>query len=76
MTEGQWYDVTRIVHLVGGLRAINKAGSEVVIPLGSNDPIPTFSIDKYHDLELLFSSSVPESSTISASSTLKAATNF
>ncbi len=50
MTEGQWYDVTRIVHLVGGLRAINKAGSEVVIPLGSNDPIPTFSIDKYHDL--------------------------
>jgi hypothetical protein len=50
MTEEQWYNVTRIVHLVGGLRAINKAGSEVAIPLGSNDPIPTFSIDKYHDL--------------------------
>ncbi|MCT0231906.1 hypothetical protein [Synechococcus sp. CS-1327] len=50
MTEGKWYNVTRIVHLVGGLRAINKAGSEVVIPLGSNDPMPTFSIDKYHDL--------------------------
>lgn len=50
MTEGQWDNVTRIVHLVGGLRAINKAGSEVVIPLGSNDSMPTFLIDEYHDL--------------------------
>lgn len=50
MTEGQWYDVTRMVHLVGGLRAANKVGSEVIIPLGRNDPIPTFSIDRYHDL--------------------------
>lgn len=50
MTEGQWYNVTRIVHLLGGLRAINKAGSEVIIPLGSNDPVPKFSIDRYHAL--------------------------
>ncbi|MCE2904082.1 MAG: YcnI family protein [Anabaena sp. CoA2_C59] len=52
MTEGKWHDVTRIVHLVGGLKAINKTGSEVIIPLGSNDPMPTFSIDRYHDLPL------------------------
>jgi hypothetical protein len=50
MTEGQWYNVTRMVHLVGGLRAANKTGSEVIIPLGSNDRIPTFSIERYHDL--------------------------
>jgi hypothetical protein len=53
MTEGKWHDVTRIVHLVGGLRAINNPGSEVIIPLGKNDtPIHTFSIEKYHDLPL------------------------
>jgi hypothetical protein len=50
MTEGGWYNCVRIVHLVGGLRAVNKAGSEVIIPLGNNDLIPAFSIDKYHDL--------------------------
>ena len=50
MTEEPWCNVTRMVHLIGGLRAINKTGSEVIIPLGSNDPIPKFSIDKYHDL--------------------------
>jgi hypothetical protein len=50
MTEGQWHNVTRVVHLVGGLRAANKPGSEVVILLGSNDPVPTFSVDRYHDL--------------------------
>lgn len=51
MTEGQWYNDTRIVHLVGGLRAINKTGSEVIITTGSNGPVaPLFSINRYHAL--------------------------
>src|SRR4028118_979412 len=50
MTEDKWHDVSRIIHLVGGLRAINETGSKVIIPLGSNSLVPTFSIDRYHDL--------------------------
>jgi hypothetical protein len=50
MIEDQWHDVTRIVHLVGGQRAISKVGSEVVIPLGNNRTVIKFSIDRYHDL--------------------------
>ncbi len=50
MTEGQWHNVRRVVHLVGGLRAINNPGSEVTIRFGSSDPVITFSINMYHDL--------------------------
>jgi len=51
MAEGQWYNVTRIVHLIGGLRAINKTGAKVVIPMGSNDLVQLPSIRQYHDLQ-------------------------
>lgn len=50
MIEQQWYDVGRIVHLAGGIRAINNPGPDVVIPLGSEASRPTFSIDQYHHL--------------------------
>ena len=50
MVEQQWYDVVREVHLVGGLRAINNPGPDVIIPLDSKSSRPTFSIDTYHDL--------------------------
>lgn len=50
MTEGQWHNVRRVVHLVGGLRAINNPGSEVIIRFGSSDPGIPFSINMYHDL--------------------------
>lgn len=50
MAQEQWHNLTRIVHLIGGQRAINKAGSEVDISVSSNDLIPTFTINQYHDL--------------------------
>ncbi len=50
MTKQQWYDIGRIVHLIGGLRAINNPGAEVIIPLGSKSPSPTFSIENYYEL--------------------------
>jgi len=50
MAESQWYNVNRMVHLMGGLRAINEAGSKVTIPIGGNNFAPPLFIAQYHAL--------------------------
>jgi hypothetical protein len=49
MNEEKWYNIIRVVHLDGGLRARNQ-GSDVCINLGGDDCLLNTSINRYHDL--------------------------
>lgn len=55
MTSNQWYDVHRTAHLLGGLRAINRTGSDVTIPIKIEKAI-SFSIPQYHALSPILDS--------------------
>lgn len=51
MTTDKWHNVCRIVHLQGGIRAINNPGSEIIIiPGPDNNPNKKFNISRYPEL--------------------------
>lgn len=51
MTTNKWHNVCRIVHLQGGIRAINNPGSEIIIiPGPDNNPNKKSNISRYPEL--------------------------
>ena len=51
MTANKWHNVSRVVHLQGGIRAISNPGNEVVIiPGPDNKPNKKFNISRYPEL--------------------------
>ena len=44
MTTNKWHNVCRVMHLQGGIRAINNPGSEIIIiPSPDNNPNKKFN---------------------------------
>ncbi len=51
MTINRWHNVCRVVHLQGGIRAINNPGNEVIIiPGPDSKPNKIFNISRYPEL--------------------------
>ncbi|MEL7078121.1 MAG: hypothetical protein AAFY50_24130 [Cyanobacteria bacterium J06648_1] len=57
MTDIQWHPVRRIVHLDGGIRAINNPGSKVTIdPWTTDNKIVQFDLPNYQSLLIVLNS--------------------